>query len=139
MKKKLVTKNLHMECQSEEGITIALIDGMFATIDILCQRDLNHPDVQEALKDFFANAQWRYLLRGIQELDVMPLCDLKSQTYHCSFEYGCNAPLGKQLCDQWATHAVVYNDGTVVERCENHMIQECLPYWKRILSGKCGR
>ena len=139
MTKKIVTKNLHMECQSEEGITIALIDGMFATIDILCQRDLFHPDVQEALKDFFSNGQWRYLLRGVEELTVMPFVEVKPDTYRCSFNCGLDAPLGQQFCDQWATCALIYNDGTTVERCDTHALQESLPYWKRLLSRTMGR
>lgn len=139
MEKKLVTKNLHTQCQSEDGITIALIDGMFATIDILCQRDLSPIDVQEALKDFFANAQWRILLRGVEERMVMELFDLKPHTYHCLFDYGIDAPLGHQFCDQWADCAVVYNDGTVLQRCNNHVIQERLPYWNKIISGEFKR
>ena len=36
---------------SEEGITVGLIDGIIAICRILKDRDLTHPEVVEALKD----------------------------------------------------------------------------------------
>lgn len=42
-----------IDCRSEEGITIGLIDAMIAIARIAAKRDLKPKAVQEALLDFY--------------------------------------------------------------------------------------
>jgi hypothetical protein len=51
-----------IECTSEEGITIGLIDSMLAAANALNGRDLSHPGVVEALKDLRASRNVQVLL-----------------------------------------------------------------------------
>lgn len=41
-----------IDCRSEEGITVGLVDALISIGRILAHRDLTHPAVTEALKDF---------------------------------------------------------------------------------------
>ncbi len=40
-----------LDCRSDEGVTVSLIDGVIATARVLRGRDLNHPAITEALAD----------------------------------------------------------------------------------------
>lgn len=44
-----------MECDSEEGVTIGLIDAIIACFNSLQGRNMEHPQIQEALRDLAAN------------------------------------------------------------------------------------
>lgn len=50
------TSNLYsnasiINCKSEEGVTISLIDSLMAVAKVINGRDLSHPQIQEAIKD----------------------------------------------------------------------------------------
>lgn len=45
------TEMVVIECDSNEGITIGLIDGIIAQVRVLQDRDLSSTEVKEALKD----------------------------------------------------------------------------------------
>lgn len=57
-----VPLNPPVDCASDEGITIGLIDGMIAMARIVASRDWSHPAVREALADFKQDATLRTLL-----------------------------------------------------------------------------
>ncbi|TCU34122.1 hypothetical protein [Rhizobium azibense] len=40
-----------IDCRSDIGITMGMIDGIIASARVLSQRDLSHQAIQEALKD----------------------------------------------------------------------------------------
>jgi len=40
-----------IDCRSEEGITIGLIDGIISIARVLAKRDIHDPAVKEALMD----------------------------------------------------------------------------------------
>lgn len=40
-----------IDCRSEEGITIGLIDGIISIARVLAKRDIHDPEVKEALMD----------------------------------------------------------------------------------------
>lgn len=44
-----------IECNSELGITLGLIEGMMSMVRVLEQRDLKYDEVQEALIDLREN------------------------------------------------------------------------------------
>ena len=43
-----------MECNSEAGITVGLIDSLICISRVIVDRDLSSPEVQEAIKDLRA-------------------------------------------------------------------------------------
>jgi hypothetical protein len=51
-----------IDCKSETGLTITLIDSIMATASILKYRGLNHPAIREAFKDLRNDPDLRYLL-----------------------------------------------------------------------------
>jgi hypothetical protein len=51
-----------VECTSEEGVTIGLIDSIMTQAAVLNTRDLSSHDVKEALKDLRANKNLKFLL-----------------------------------------------------------------------------
>lgn len=53
-----------VECSSEEGITIGLIDTIMTAANALMYRDLKFPGVIEALKDLRSNESLRRLIVG---------------------------------------------------------------------------
>lgn len=55
-----------VDCSSDAGITIGLIDGMIAMARIVASRDWSHHAVREALADFKQDATMRTLM-GIDQ------------------------------------------------------------------------
>lgn len=51
-----------IDCKSDVGLTVTLIDSIMATATILLGRDLRAPAVQEALKDLKHDQDLRVLL-----------------------------------------------------------------------------
>jgi len=43
--------NEQVDCKSEEGITIGLIDSLIYICKVLSKRDMTHPQIKEALED----------------------------------------------------------------------------------------
>lgn len=50
------------DCRSPDGVTIGLIDGMIAMARVLRKANLSSPEVQEALKDFTADEDVKFLM-----------------------------------------------------------------------------
>lgn len=57
-----MASNEVIECTSEEGITIGLIDSMLASANVLVSRDLGHPMVIEALEDLRSSRNIQVLI-----------------------------------------------------------------------------
>jgi len=55
------------DCRDENGITIGLIDSIISVARILRGRDLDNPEVQEAMKDLKADEDVTFILTN-QEL-----------------------------------------------------------------------
>jgi len=53
-----------IDCRSEEGITISLIDALITQCRILRHRNLDSSNVKEALKDLQADNDLKYLLNN---------------------------------------------------------------------------
>lgn len=51
-----------IDCRSETGITIGLIDAIISVARILARRDMNDPDIVEALKDIRSDEDVRKIL-----------------------------------------------------------------------------
>lgn len=58
-----------IDCRSEEGITIGLIDTIITAAHALQGRDLAHPEVTEAIRDLQSDAELRELLMRSVGLD----------------------------------------------------------------------
>ena len=52
-----------VDCRSQEGVTVGLIDGIIAVARFLRGRDLSHPAVREALADLAEDEDVAGLLR----------------------------------------------------------------------------
>jgi hypothetical protein len=52
-----------IECKSEEGITIGLIDAIISIARILKDRDLSSNDIKEALLDLKADSDLKFILK----------------------------------------------------------------------------
>lgn len=50
------------ECSSEDGITIGLIDSILTSAKVLRSRNLDNPEVGEALKELVSSTELSYLL-----------------------------------------------------------------------------
>ena len=53
-----------IDCRSEEGITVGLLDAMISIARVLAKRDLSDPATVEALKDLRADEDIARLLRA---------------------------------------------------------------------------
>lgn len=63
-----------IDCTSEEGITIGLIDSILAAANALYGRDLRHPQVIEALNDLRSSRNVQVLtakVAGLKPLDLL--------------------------------------------------------------------
>lgn len=58
-----------VDCRSDEGVTMGLIDGAIAIFRVLRLRDLTHPVVVEALRDIRADEDVRSVLLDPLTLD----------------------------------------------------------------------
>lgn len=54
-----------VDCRSEEGITISLIDTIITITYLLKERDLKHPAVVEALRDLRSAPEFTRLLEEL--------------------------------------------------------------------------
>lgn len=54
-----------IECSSETGITIDLIEGMIAQLRVLSKRELTSQVVKEALMDLKQNSPWAEIMKDI--------------------------------------------------------------------------
>ena len=52
-----------VDCRSEDGVTIGLIDGIIAIARVLKHRNLSSPAVVEALEDLNTDEDISYILR----------------------------------------------------------------------------
>lgn len=57
-----------VECRSEEGITIGLIDTILLCASVLGSRELNTPEIQEALRDLHCSPELFALLHKAEEV-----------------------------------------------------------------------
>lgn len=53
---------IYSDCRSEEGITIGLVDALISISRILSKRDLNSPQIKEALKDLVGDEDLKFIL-----------------------------------------------------------------------------
>jgi hypothetical protein len=54
---------IHLDCRSQEGITVGLIDSLISICRVLARRDMKcHPSVIEALKDMACDEDVRTIL-----------------------------------------------------------------------------
>jgi len=63
----MTTKN-QIDCRSETGITIGLIDALITINRLLIDRDLTDTDVKEALKDLKADEDFNDLLLVLKNI-----------------------------------------------------------------------
>jgi hypothetical protein len=56
-----------IDCRSEVGITIGLIDGIISAARILARRDLTDPNIVEALKDIRADEDVHRIVGSAKE------------------------------------------------------------------------
>jgi hypothetical protein len=54
----------YIDCRSEVGVTVGLIDSLIFVARVLAKRDLNDPAIQEALMDLRADEDIAKLLEG---------------------------------------------------------------------------
>lgn len=54
-----------IDCRSEKGITIGLIDSIISICRILKDRNLNHEEVKEALKDLKSDEDLKFILEHV--------------------------------------------------------------------------
>jgi len=59
-----------IDCRSEVGVTVGLVDGVIAICRVLASRDLSAPEVREALKD----------LRADEDLNILLSLNLEEQS-----------------------------------------------------------
>lgn len=71
-----------IECGSEEGVTIGLIDSLMSITYALQGRDLTHPAIIEALKDLRHNKQLKALLYDARQ-EAWELYDKKKRFELC--------------------------------------------------------
>lgn len=50
-----------IDCRSEVGITIGIIDSIITSCYLLRDRDLSHKEVQEAIKDLLTSDEFHYI------------------------------------------------------------------------------
>jgi hypothetical protein len=62
-----------VDCRSEVGITIGLLDTIMVAASVLHGRDLRDPQVQEALKDLRQSPELRRILAVAAGLDATTL------------------------------------------------------------------
>jgi hypothetical protein len=55
-----------VECKSKEGITVGLIDAVNTLAWLIADRDLEDPEVEEALKDLRSQSRFK-ILCGVPE------------------------------------------------------------------------
>lgn len=53
-----------IDCRSEVGITVGLVDSLISIARVLARRDLTDHDVLEAIKDLRSDEDVAYLLGG---------------------------------------------------------------------------
>jgi DNA-binding CsgD family transcriptional regulator len=53
-----------LDCRSETGITVGLVDSLITMCRVLALRDLSAPEVREALKDLKQDEDLRKVLNG---------------------------------------------------------------------------
>ena len=56
------------DCQSEEGITVGLIDALISIARVLAMRDMNKKEVKEALKDLKDDKDIKKILEAMKEV-----------------------------------------------------------------------
>lgn len=54
-----------IDCRSEEGVTIGLIDSLISISRILRHRDLNSYDIKEALRDLYEDEDAKYVFNYV--------------------------------------------------------------------------
>ena len=63
-----MTNQNQIDCRSETGITIGLIDALITINRLLIDRDLTDTDVKEALKDLKADTDFKDLLLVLRNI-----------------------------------------------------------------------
>lgn len=66
------TEDLTVDCRSPEGVTIGLIDGIITAARVLATRDLEHPQITEALHDLTDDEDVARLMRGVHSTAATP-------------------------------------------------------------------
>jgi hypothetical protein len=54
-----------IDCRSEVGVTVGLVDALISIARVLAKRDLTSPDTLEAIKDLRSDEDIAYLIGGI--------------------------------------------------------------------------
>lgn len=56
-----------VDCRSEEGITVGLIDSIISICRLLSKRDMEDISIKEALKDLSADEDFNFILNKAHE------------------------------------------------------------------------
>lgn len=64
-----MVKEHSTDCRSNEGITVGLVDAIISIARVLARRDLDHPDVIEALKDLAYDEDVKAILQAAQHYE----------------------------------------------------------------------